>query len=325
MPRPSVKSVPVKSFKGLVNRRSAERLEPGDLTEAVNVVIDDGGQIRRRRGYRRLLACAGIHSIGGGSECILYRQGTGLYRFDMATGNGSLLRNGIATLHRMWYLPLLDRVYYSDGAVTGCVQNGIDRTWGLAPPSGVFAGSTSGNLKAGQGRPGAIKNRYHVCLTYQSVDGQVSGSSPTSHIDVPDGSGVVVAYPASTDPRVVAVNICMTTPNGSTLFHVATVNNASGTFTYRGSTTELYRSLATANCYPAPPGQLLEFYRGRVYVASGNVVYYSLPNSYELFRVGSDYLPFESDVTMLAAVDDGLYVRLQRCIFCKATSHRCRS
>ncbi|MBF0608988.1 MAG: hypothetical protein SFH39_00770 [Candidatus Magnetobacterium sp. LHC-1] len=299
MPRPPVKSISVKSFKGLVNRRSAERLELGDLTEAVNVVIDDGGQVRRRRGYKRLLSGAGIHSIGGGPECILYRHGTGLYLFDMATGNGSLLRNGIATLHRMWYLPLLDRVYYSDGAVTGCVQNGIDRTWGLAPPSGVFVGSTSGNLKYG---------RYHVCLTYQAVGGQVSGSCPPVHVDVVDGGGVVVTYPASTDPRVNGINIWLTTPNGSTLFHVATVSNVAGTFVYRGSATELYRSLATGNCYPAPPGQLLEFYRGRVYIASGNVVYYSLPNSYELFRIGSDYLPFDSDVTMLAAVDDGLYV-----------------
>ncbi len=47
MPQSPVKSIPVRSFKGLVNRRSAERLKPGDLTEAVNVVI-----CRCRRRYR---------------------------------------------------------------------------------------------------------------------------------------------------------------------------------------------------------------------------------------------------------------------------------
>ncbi len=299
MPASPVKQISIKSFKGLVNRRSAERLEPGDLVEAVNVVIDDGGQVRRRHGYKRLLSGAGIHSIGGSPSCILYRHGTGLYRFDLASGTWELLRNDIATLQRMWYLPLLDRVYYSDGAVTGCVQNGIDRSWGLLPPTGVFVGATSGNLKAG---------RYHVCLTYQAWDGQVSGACHPQHIDVADVGGVVVTYPSSSDPRVGGINIWMTTPNGSTLFHVVTVRNVAGTFVYRGSATEFYRSLSTANCYPSPPGQLLEFYRGRVYIASGNVVYYSLPNSYELFRIGSDYLPFDSDVTMLAAVQDGLYV-----------------
>lgn len=237
-----------------------------------------------RAGYKRLLSGVGIHSIGGTSDCILYRRGSGLYRYDRLTGDSILLRDGIASLQRMWYLPLYGaRIYYSDGVVTGCVQDGKSQTWGIMPPPAPSVVPTAGNLKAG---------RYHVCLAYASKGGQVSGSSPFVAVDIDDNGGTAIAFQRSADSRIYGVNIYMTTPNGSTMFYVTTSINGDGVYFYRGSAHEFYRTLEAPNCYPPPPGQLIEFYKGRIYVASGNIVYYSRPHSYELFEIASDYLPF---------------------------------
>jgi len=57
-----------------------------------------------------------------------------------------------------------------------------------------------------------------------------------------------------------------------------------------------------------PPGHLMEFYNQVLYVAVGNIVYCSdplFPAQYD-FRRG--LIPFESRITMLKAVDDGLWV-----------------
>jgi hypothetical protein len=52
----------VGAFQGLKNTVAAERLGPTDLERAINVDIDDAGQIRRRRGYTQVDS-ASWHSV----------------------------------------------------------------------------------------------------------------------------------------------------------------------------------------------------------------------------------------------------------------------
>jgi hypothetical protein len=58
---------------------------------------------------------------------------------------------------------------------------------------------------------------------------------------------------------------------------------------------------------PLPPGQRIAYYRGRLYLAKGKVLYISdaLCDHYDI-RTG--FRVFENDITMLIAVDKGLYV-----------------
>jgi hypothetical protein len=57
-------SIVLGAFEGLRNNVSKERLGPSDLAKAVNVDIDDAGQLRRRRGFA--LALSGVwHSVKG--------------------------------------------------------------------------------------------------------------------------------------------------------------------------------------------------------------------------------------------------------------------
>lgn len=62
-------SVVISNFEGLRNTVTRERLKPSELEAAVNVDIDDVGQIHRRRGYTRV-ATGNFHS--------LYSDATGL-------------------------------------------------------------------------------------------------------------------------------------------------------------------------------------------------------------------------------------------------------
>ena len=54
-------------------------------------------------------------------------------------------------------------------------------------------------------------------------------------------------------------------------------------------------------------GQLIEYYRGRLYVARDNILYISDPLC-DYFDIRQGYKQFTSKITLLRAVDEGLYV-----------------
>lgn len=60
--------------------------------------------------------------------------------------------------------------------------------------------------------------------------------------------------------------------------------------------------------YDPPPGQHLDFYNSRAYVADGSVVWYSEDYGPDIFALEDSYLSFESDVTMLRHVAGGIYI-----------------
>lgn len=64
----------------------------------------------------------------------------------------------------------------------------------------------------------------------------------------------------------------------------------------------------------APIGHLLEK-RNRMFIAQGNTLWYSAPNSCNLYRLGSDYIRFQSRILMVQAVDGGLWVSDSEAIY----------
>ena len=60
-------------FAGLVNTVTAERLDPNELARAVNVDLDDRGQLHRRRGYNRKLVgrCHSLYATGGTAYAVV--------------------------------------------------------------------------------------------------------------------------------------------------------------------------------------------------------------------------------------------------------------
>jgi hypothetical protein len=61
--------------------------------------------------------------------------------------------------------------------------------------------------------------------------------------------------------------------------------------------------------YSDPPvGYLLEYFKGRMYVAQGNTVWFSEPFGTHLFDLARNFMLMDSELTMLHGVQSGLFV-----------------
>ena len=119
-------TIVIGSFAGIRNTVSEERLQQGDLASAVNVDIDDAGQLRRRRGYERMHT-GNHHSLKQlGDRCFVVRDGTlGELREDLSftpivpVGPGKLC-----------YTRVADTVFFSSTAIAGKIVGGAYQPWG---------------------------------------------------------------------------------------------------------------------------------------------------------------------------------------------------
>lgn len=60
-----------------------------------------------------------------------------------------------------------------------------------------------------------------------------------------------------------------------------------------------------------PPGQIIRFYKGRLYVASGQTLFYSDAMALDRYTIspdGQNFKQFDGVITMLAPVVDGIYI-----------------
>jgi hypothetical protein len=67
---------------------------------------------------------------------------------------------------------------------------------------------------------------------------------------------------------------------------------------------------------PLPAGQLIEYFMGCLYIAKDNILYFSDPLC-DYYDIRTGYRIFKDNITMLRAVDDGLYVSDSRIWFVK--------
>lgn len=74
-----------------------------------------------------------------------------------------------------------------------------------------------------------------------------------------------------------------------------------------GNTSSALADPGTQFKQPLPPGQLIEYFRGCKYVARGKTLYISDPLS-DFYDVRTGYKQFADPITLLRAVDTGLYV-----------------
>lgn len=282
-----------KSFAGLRNDVPAERMEPGDLVTASNVDIDASGQLSRRAG--RTLAVAGdYHSLWAEGDVCLMVGGTTLYRVRPGYTTEAL-RTGLTSGVRMAYCAVNERVYYSNGHASGVVEAGVSRSWGLAPPTSQgTASAVIGYLAAGT---------YQWALTYLRDDGQESGTGLAGRIDVGADAGIYFSdLPVSADPAVVGKILYVTECDGTVLYEAATLGASATTATVIHAG-DAANPLMTQHLQQPPAGHLIAYWRGRMCVAAGNILYYSEPHAYELFDL-RHYLEFPGPITLIAPVDD---------------------
>jgi hypothetical protein len=210
-------SIVFAQFDGLRNTILRERLKPTELEAAVNVDLDDAGQVRRRRGFTKV-GTGNYHSLYSDSSglCLVIKDNT----LSLLYPNYSTeaLLPGVGSEH-LDYVRVGDVVYFSSAATSG---------------------------------------KYDVVTRQVSAWGQTGG----------DGTWLSpVVAPTSTLGQV----------NGRLLGK-------------------------------PPMATSLTYYNGRIYMAHGSVVWATEPWLYDYVDKTKNFLPFGSDVTMLKAVSDGIYV-----------------
>lgn len=108
------------------NTVSEERLQPSDLSAAVNVDIDDAGQLRRRRGYAQLDASSHHSLIEIAGTHLVVRDGMlGFLRAGSAFE--ALISVGDA---RLSYAHVGADIYFSSEDTNGKIVGGTAQPWG---------------------------------------------------------------------------------------------------------------------------------------------------------------------------------------------------
>lgn len=289
----------MRDFIGVDNVNTPTKADQGALQTADNVVVTSNGRIRRRDGYATRLKSGSMHSVYGDNDICLYCSGNDLVRLHSDLSSITVLRSDITPDVRMAYLSLNNRIYYSNGIETGVIDNYVNRTWGLSTPTKPSLTATTGNL---------VEGRYQVVVTYVRNDGQISGASETSFIDVNDNAGIIVSVVASIDSTVGYINVYATSTNGEVFWFLTTLSDINTSFTINSFTQYSNIGLDTQFLDQPPAGNIIAYYNGRIYIAYGATVWYTEPYRYELINLADNYLMFASNVTMIHAVQDGLWL-----------------
>lgn len=292
----------IKRFAGVRNTLPAEQLKPDDLTAAVNVELDNGGRAARRPGQTLLLPGA-THSLYADGELCLFVQGEGMYQLnpDYST---RLVALGL-TDDPVTYVTVAKRTYHSNGRTTGVYDDGRVRAWGMSVDHIAIAAEVI---------PGPMPGgTYLFAMTWLRSDGLESGTGLVARIDLPEGSGLRFSWAIADDPYVQTAAIYLSAVNSETLYRALLVDMEQETVDYLDGPRLL--PLATQWLDKPPAGQCLAHYRGRIYIAVGPYLYATAALGYEWCDL-RDYFAFDgSTITVLASVDNGLFVGTERTLY----------
>ncbi|MDB5896030.1 MAG: hypothetical protein JWQ88_3561 [Rhodoferax sp.] len=284
-----------KSFSGINNVLPAHRLADDALSAATNADIGLSGEIRRRAGFAESLATChkNLHQADG---------------FLLATVDGgdlvAIAPDGTRTallaslgVSRVGYCNLPDgRTAFSNGQIAG-ITDGLAATgWGVPIPESLGAlTAVAGELFPGD---------YQWQLTYVRLsDGLEGGPLYSDPVPVPEGGVLLTGLPVLDGHKL---NVYLTGHNGEQAFLAGSTLN--GSFAYLGKNDALVLPCRTGHLRPAPAGTALAFWRGRVLVAVGPVLYASQTNGWERFDFRRDFKQFSDAITLVQPVEGGIFV-----------------
>lgn len=296
-PKPP-RAAPLYAYPGFAhgydNVSRADRLPKDALTEAFNVDITNAASVRRREGFTKIFdgqahsvwSCAlGVYFVGNGT---LYRR---------TNDANEVIAHGLRN-DPISYELINGDVYWANGYQKGVLRGGIaPALWGIQIPSGGFTlAQTGGALTQGT---------YQVRITYVRSSGEESGASDVSTITAAGGI-TITGLSASADPEVISLNVYMTRPDGTEFLKVGEViNGASGTVISAPSYTESLKSLFKK---PPPNSSIIRLFKARAVAVDYDTLYFSDPFSYSWFDMRANFIRMAGEITMCAALDNGIYV-----------------
>ena len=283
-------------FSGINNVLPPHRLGNNALTAATNVDIGLTGEIRRRAGYVQTLDTChkNLHQADG--FILATVDGGDLVALDSAGANRTMLYPSLGP-GRVWYCNLPDgRTTFSNGLINGITDGATATTWGVPVPPGLGALTpVAGALYPGD---------YQYQITYVRLsDGLEGGPLYSDPTPVPDGGVLLTGLPQLEGHKI---NVYLTGADGDQAYLAGSTFD--GNFSYLGKNDALILPCRTDHLRPAPAGTVTAFWRGRVLVAVGPVLYASKTNAWELFDFRRDFKQFSAPITLVQPVDGGVFV-----------------
>jgi hypothetical protein len=287
-------------FSGINNVLPTEQLVPAPrtgitpLAAATNVDIGLAGELSRRAGYSEasVLCHTNLHQAEGFMLSTAVADLTAISSTNVRTVVYPSLGSS-----RVWYCNLPDgRTTFSNGLING-ITDGLTATgWGVPVPATIGALTpVAGDLFPGD---------YQYQITYVRLsDGLEGGPAYSNPVAIPDGGVLLTGLPVLDG---YSINVYLTAQNGDVGFLAG--NTIGAAFSYLGKNDALVLPCRTEHLQPAPVGTVTAFWRGRVLVAVGPVLYASKTNGWEVFDFRRDFKQFSAAITLIQPVDDGLYV-----------------
>ena len=254
----------------------------GFARKIVNLDVADDGRLLKRGKLALVKAGTAVHSLWSGAGHTLFCDGSLLYKLGVDTP----LATGLSGA-RLSYTSLADRIFFSNGVQAGVFANGVVRPWGTPTPAQPTLALAAGSLE---------KGAYKVALTTAgSLD--ESGSSSISEITLENSGGISVSFTG-------AQRVYMSYPGGETMYFVGDYSDGCTITT----TSSFGKVLQTELLSPVPAGKIVRVFNSRLYVATDNMIYYSMPMRHGYTRLSSNFIMLEDEVLMIEPVLDGLYI-----------------
>lgn len=280
-------------FSGINNVVPPHRLEGSDLIAALDCDIGLTGEVRRRSGFtemadtchKNLHQGEGFMLASNGSQLVAIHPNGDRYTVDPAIGSS-----------RVWYCDLPDgRTTYSNGLIQGITDGFTGKDRSVQPPTSLGGfDSAFGNLHAGQ---------YRYALTHLRPDGAESPAIVSAPITISQGGLRLAGLPVVLGH---AVNVYLTQKDGQEPYLIG--STLTSTFEWGGKNAELILPCRTLGLHTFPIGTITAFWRQRVLVAQGNVLWASRPGAPHLADLRKDFKQFSGAITAIQPVDDGVYV-----------------
>lgn len=291
-----------RTFQGINNVQPDERLVPdrggSALRTATNVDIGLTGELLRRQGWSEVAATCHKNLWQADGFRLATVDGNDLVALDDADAQ-TVVQAALGP-SRVWYCNLPDgRTTWSNGLINGITDGTTTTSWGVPIPASLGTPtSVSGDLDPGD---------YQYQLTHERLsDGRESGPLYSNPVTLAGGI-VLAGVPVLAGHRT---NVYLTGLNGSSAYYAGTTTT--GAFSFTGRNELLTRPCRTEYLEPAPAGTVTAFWRGRVLVAVGSVLYASLPSQWELFDIRRDFKQFSAPITLIQPVDGGLFVGTEK-------------
>ncbi len=280
------------SFNGINNVVPAHRLGKSDLLVASNVNIGRTGEITRRGGYaevsdqchKNLWQADGFMLATCGAVLTAIHPNGARHVIHPAMGHD-----------RVWYCNLPDgRTTYTNGLIHGVTDGLTNQERSITPPESLGApGMAFGQLDPGQ---------YRYRLTFRRADGVESSAVSSGPIMVNHGGLRLDGLPVRIGH---SLQVYLSGKDGEGAYLAG--ETTTDVFEWGGKNSDLVLPCRTLGAMPFPVGTITAFWRGRVLVAQGDVLWASRPMAPHLAD-WRDFKPIGARITAVVPVDDGIYV-----------------